>query len=153
MIRGFASANSFTRCKETTCCLCTVCFRTCQISDSARMQLHCSALIFCLVQTGKLWSELEDYETAETCYARAMEYAQFLLDMCSSADTSQSAREECAMELFGLYLDRTAVAWHLQQKVAFNCGIHYAVECITSLSMNKCTRYVCLFGCTLHSIV
>ena len=69
------------------------------------------------MQTGKLWAEFKDYETAEACYAKAMEYAHYLLDLCNTADHPQGFKEECAAELFGLYLDRTAVAWQLQQKV------------------------------------
>jgi hypothetical protein len=69
------------------------------------------------MQTGKLWSQLKDYETAESLYARAMEYTQFLLEVCNNLDKSQASREECALELFGLYVDRTAAAWQLQQKV------------------------------------
>ncbi|DBA83480.1 TPA: hypothetical protein ACH3X2_006411 [Trebouxia sp. C0005] len=67
-------------------------------------------------KTGKLWSQLKDYETAESLYARAMGYTQFLLEVCNNLDKSQATREECALELFGLYLDRTAAAWQLQQK-------------------------------------
>lgn len=61
--------------------------------------------------------KLKDYETAESCYAKAMEYSCFLLDMMSDPQRSQLAQEECAAELFGLYLDRTAAAWQLQQQV------------------------------------
>ncbi len=70
-----------------------------------------------MIQTGKLWSNLKDYETAESLYAKAMEYTHFLLEVCNNLDKSQASREECALELFGLYLDRTAAAWQLQQKV------------------------------------
>ena len=55
-----------------------------------------------------------------------MEYAHFLLDLCNTAERPQALKEECAAELFGLYLDRTAVAWQLQQKVTLcphmNCN-------------------------------
>ena len=70
-----------------------------------------------MLQTGKLWAKFTDYETAEACYAKAMEYTHFLLDICVTAAQPQCFREECAAELFGLYLDRTATAWQLQQKV------------------------------------
>lgn len=92
------------------------------------------------MQTGKLWSQLEDYETAEACYAKAMEYVHFLLDLCSNSDRPQTSREECAAELFGLFLDRTAVAWQLQQKVLSHsavstkphteCRLEYVCSCI-----------------------
>lgn len=79
------------------------------------------------MQTGKLWADFKDYETAEACYAKAMEYAHYLLDLCNTADHSQSFKEECAAELFGLYLDRTAVAWQLQQKVPLDAIIGASV--------------------------
>lgn len=88
------------------------------------------------MQTGKLWAEFKDYETAEACYAKAMEYAHYLLDLCNTADHPQSFKEECAAELFGLYLDRTAVAWQLQQKVLQPLGLSF--PCILLVS-----------GCTL----
>lgn len=69
------------------------------------------------MQTGKLWADFKDYETAEACYAKAMEYVHYLMDLCNTADHPQSFKEECAAELFGLYLDRTEAAWQLQQKV------------------------------------
>ena len=69
------------------------------------------------LQTGMLWTKLKDYETAESCYAKAMEYSQFLLDMINGPQRSQIMQEDCAAELFGLYLDRTAAAWQLQQQV------------------------------------
>ena len=69
------------------------------------------------LQTGKLWAQFKNYETAEACYSKAMEYSHFLLDICNTADQHQRFKEECAAELFGLLLDRTAVAWQLQQKV------------------------------------
>ena len=46
-----------------------------------------------------------------------MEYSHFLLDMINDPHRSQMAQEDCAAELFGLYLDRTAIAWHLHQQV------------------------------------
>lgn len=46
-----------------------------------------------------------------------MEYAQVLVDFLSRSDEAQDAQEACATEIFSLYLDRTAVAWHLNQQV------------------------------------
>ena len=94
---------------------------------------HATVVLF--VQTGKLWSGLKDYETAEGCYAKAMEYAQFLLDVSNNLAKSQLQREECAVELFGLYLDRTVAAWQLQQKV-----IHCAAQA-QSFEMHCQTRH------------
>lgn len=69
------------------------------------------------LQTGKLWIQLGDFETAEACYARAMEYAQMLMSLLNKPDRAQDAQEQCAAEIFSLYLDRTAVAWQLKQQV------------------------------------
>ena len=93
------------------------------------------ATVVLCVQTGKLWSGLKDYETAEGCYAKAMEYAQFLLDVSNNLDKTQIQREECAVELFGLYLDRTVAAWQLQQKVIHGTAQAQVLRCIVGPGM------------------
>lgn len=95
--------------------------------------LLCQSIVRLVMQTGKLWAEFKDYETAEACYAKAMEYAHYLLNLCNTADNPQSFKEDCAAEIFGLYLDRTSVAWQLQQKVpCLPFHSHVTCQCLAA---------------------
>lgn len=99
------------------------------------------------VQTGKLWAQMGDHETAEACYARAMEYAHSLLS--NTADATPDAQEYRATEVFSLYLDRTVVAWELQQQVCASSQV--ALLSVTNLAYRKMTR--CMFGkATLYQL-
>ena len=92
------------------------------------------------VQTGKLWAQMGDHETAEACYARAMEYTQSLLS--NTADAHPDAQEYRATEVFSLYLDRTAEAWELQQQVCASSQV--AVLFVTTLAY--CNVTCCMYG-------
>lgn len=68
------------------------------------------------LKTGQAYHELEEFEAAEACYAKGMEYATRLLH--SNGEQKQSPQlQEWAQEIIELYLDRIRTVWALNQQV------------------------------------
>ncbi|KAK9830374.1 hypothetical protein WJX72_011374 [[Myrmecia] bisecta] len=105
-----ASDKGLVQLRQTASDLLTL-VRDDNLSDDERL-----CKISLLLKTGSMWFKLQDYETAEACYAKAMEDAAHLQELCTAPETNDSAQEEMAMTLFELYTERAKTAWMLQQK-------------------------------------
>ena len=70
----------------------------------------------CILQTGQAYSDLEEFEAAEACLAKATEYATQLLSSCRG-DAGQPRSAEWLQSIVELFIDRARNAWLLSQQV------------------------------------
>jgi hypothetical protein len=70
------------------------------------------------LQTGRLWHQLGEFETAEACFAKATEYGGAVRDLVNDASAPKVLRQKHAETLFQLCTFRAQTAWALQQTVS-----------------------------------
>lgn len=72
-------------------------------------------------QTGICHAELQEYEAAEACFAKAQEHCSALDDPSAVSEQAFEATEA----YFDVLVDRAKNAWHLQQRARWSPSLSH----------------------------
>ncbi|GAB4823258.1 hypothetical protein N2152v2_010304 [Parachlorella kessleri] len=75
-----------------------------------------AAAVNVLLQTGRSWAGLQEYEAADAVLAKGIESAQWLQDTCFATRSWSSLEQTCAEVFFGLLTERMLACRQLKQQ-------------------------------------